>query len=50
MAVLQKLLPIMIGILKAVGKLLYLALKLILSLFLLVLQMVLVIFHAGSSH
>jgi len=50
MAVLQKLLQIMIGILKAVGKLLYLAIKLILSLFLLVLQMVLVIFHAGSSH
>ena len=50
MAVLQKLLQIMIGILKAEGKLLYLAIKLILSLFLLVLQMVLVIFHAGSSH
>lgn len=50
MAVLQKLLQIMIGILKAVGKLLYLAIKLILSLFLLVLQMVLVIFYAGSSH
>ena len=50
MAVLQKLLQIMIGILKAVGKLLYLAIKLILSLFLLVLQMVLVIFHAGSSY
>lgn len=49
MAVLQKLLQVIVGIIKAVGKLLYLSMKLVLSLFLLVLQMVLVIFHAGSS-
>lgn len=49
MAVLQKLLQVLVGMIKAVGKLLYLSLKLILSLFLLVVQMILTIFHAGSS-
>lgn len=50
MAVLQKILWVLVGLLKAVGKLLYLAMKLIVCLFLLVLQMVLIMFHAGGSH
>ncbi len=50
MAVLQKILSFIWGILLAVGKLLYLTAKLVLSLFLLVGQLVLVIFHAGGSN
>jgi tryptophan-rich sensory protein len=49
MAVLQKILSFIWGILLVVGKLLYLAAKLVLSLFLLVGQLVLVFFHAGGS-
>lgn len=49
MAVLQRILSFIWGILLAVGKLLYLTARLVMSLFLLVLQLVLVIFHAGSS-
>lgn len=49
MAVLQKILSFILGILLAAGKLLCLAVRLVLSLFLLVLQLVLVIFHAGDN-
>lgn len=49
MAVLQRILSFICGILLAVGKLLCLTVRLVMSLFLLVLQLVLVIFHAGSS-
>lgn len=49
MAVLQRILSFIWGILLAVGKLLCLTVRSVMSLFLLVLQLVLVIFHAGSS-
>lgn len=49
MAVLQRIISFIWGILLAVGKLLCLTARLVMSLFLLVLQLVLVIFHAGSS-
>lgn len=49
MAVLQRTLSFIWDILLAVGKLLCLTVRLVMSLFLLVLQLVLVIFHAGSS-
>ncbi|MFV0527648.1 MAG: hypothetical protein ACK5MN_02855 [Lachnospiraceae bacterium] len=48
MAVLKKVGQVFVGILAAVGKLLYTLVKLTLSLFLLVLQLFLAIFHAGS--
>ena len=49
MAVLKRILSFFVSILLLVAKLLCLAVRLVLSLFLLVVQMVLVIFHAGSS-
>lgn len=49
MAVLKRILSFFVSILLLVAKLLCLAVRLVLSLFLLVAQMVLVIFHAGSS-
>lgn len=49
MAVLQKILSFIWNILLLAGKLLCLTVRLVLSLFLLALQMVLIIFHAGSS-
>ena len=49
MAVLKRILSFFVSILLLVAKLLCLAVRLVLGLFLLVVQMVLVIFHAGSS-
>lgn len=49
MAVLQKILSSILGILLVAGKLLCLTVRLVLSLFLLVLQLVLVTFHAGDN-
>lgn len=49
MEIVKKIWTVIAGILLAVGKLMYLAVKMVLCLFLLVVQMVLAIFHGGSS-
>lgn len=49
MAVLKRILSFFTAVFLLIAKLLCLAVRLVLSLFLLVVQMVLVIFHAGSS-